>query len=518
MGEFKTSPLYQLIRSMTSSEKRYFKLATSVFKTNTNLLTLFEILDAQKVYDEKAVQKKLNSKGVTGSWPLLQNRLQQLIMKTLRQFHANTNVENQLHNMLVEIEVLYKKRLYDICRKSIRKARKLAQKHENQLVLLKLLKWDTVLQKEKGKHLRSDLLELEEMYEEERHMLKQYERSIDYKFHVFNFLLMSRNRMMPEVNAEMNKYDEILKTDLFAKPDEDLTIDEQSYLNSTLGMYYFNKGDMQKSRHHFGELARLLEESDRGLENLMNEYFMALNNLLIPQALVRDIDGFKSSIGKLYTHFSGEKDWDKDMFATTICYEFGIYHELGDFAKLDEMLPMVIEGLDRYDKILNPINQYIFFYNVALTFFYKKEHSQAIRWINRLLNDHAKRPVRATSNLYYFSHFLSLTVHYEMGHFELLEHQVPSTINLVNKIRELNDYERTILGFFGSAKNYNLTGKEEKKAFAAFYTALKKFDGRPEQKGVLRFFNFEVWLESKQDGTPMYEIIASGAVPSSHEG
>ena len=52
--------LYELIQSLSKSEKRYFKLvATQHKKQQTDYLVLYEILEKQATYDEVQLQKKL---------------------------------------------------------------------------------------------------------------------------------------------------------------------------------------------------------------------------------------------------------------------------------------------------------------------------------------------------------------------------------------------------------------------------------------------------------------------------
>ena len=49
-------PLFQLIHSMSSSEKRYFK--QNALDTDANYLKLFDALNKMKEYDEAAIRKK----------------------------------------------------------------------------------------------------------------------------------------------------------------------------------------------------------------------------------------------------------------------------------------------------------------------------------------------------------------------------------------------------------------------------------------------------------------------------
>lgn len=47
--------LFNLIKSLTKSEKRYFKLTSTLQSGEKNYLRLFEAIENQKVYDEEEI-------------------------------------------------------------------------------------------------------------------------------------------------------------------------------------------------------------------------------------------------------------------------------------------------------------------------------------------------------------------------------------------------------------------------------------------------------------------------------
>ena len=130
--------LHSLINSLTKSEKRYFKLNAAISKTNKTLIKLFDILERNRSIDKKILIKKLNLKSKQ-NLAVADTRLQGLILKHLRGFHANTTQSIELNNLIIEIEILYNKRLFKNCQKLILKTKKLAKTQENHLALLSIL-------------------------------------------------------------------------------------------------------------------------------------------------------------------------------------------------------------------------------------------------------------------------------------------------------------------------------------------------------------------------------------------
>ena len=53
----KKNELFILIKSLSKSEKRYFRLFCSRESSGSNYTRLFDSIDSQKEYDEKAIKK-----------------------------------------------------------------------------------------------------------------------------------------------------------------------------------------------------------------------------------------------------------------------------------------------------------------------------------------------------------------------------------------------------------------------------------------------------------------------------
>lgn len=52
--------LILLIKSLSKSEKRYFKLNSSIVKTNKKLIQLFDLIESDKITDERKLKERLN--------------------------------------------------------------------------------------------------------------------------------------------------------------------------------------------------------------------------------------------------------------------------------------------------------------------------------------------------------------------------------------------------------------------------------------------------------------------------
>ena len=120
--------LNELIKSMTMSEKRYFKIYSSkhVIGENNDYVLLFDFIDKSKDYEEAILQNQSFVKNLSAE----KNYLYNLILKSLNAFHASLNSKTQIYQLLESIEILYHKGLYDQALKLVKKASKIAAESE----------------------------------------------------------------------------------------------------------------------------------------------------------------------------------------------------------------------------------------------------------------------------------------------------------------------------------------------------------------------------------------------------
>ena len=121
-----STELFQLIKSLTKSEKRYFKLSSSLQSGEKNYMKLFDAVEMQEEYDEVDLKNRFLKETFIKHLPSEKNHLYSLILKSLRGFYSDKSAAAILQEQLRNIELLYNKALYKECSKIIRKAKKIA--------------------------------------------------------------------------------------------------------------------------------------------------------------------------------------------------------------------------------------------------------------------------------------------------------------------------------------------------------------------------------------------------------
>lgn len=128
---------------MTPSEKRYFKRfgLLQQKKDSNKYVLLFDAINEQDEYNEPALLKQFKGYDFINNFSEIKKYLFNQIQKALRNYHSQNSIDIILYNYLSDVSVLYGKELYVECSRIIKKAKKIATKHEKFSLLLLLNEW-----------------------------------------------------------------------------------------------------------------------------------------------------------------------------------------------------------------------------------------------------------------------------------------------------------------------------------------------------------------------------------------
>src|SRR3954470_8751963 len=108
-----TDELFQLIKSLETSEKRLFKLYVkrSTGSIDLKIIQLFDALDKMNEYDEKILLEK--NKGIKKEQlSNIKASLYKQLLASLRLMKDEDNIDMQLHEQMGYAKILYNKGLY----------------------------------------------------------------------------------------------------------------------------------------------------------------------------------------------------------------------------------------------------------------------------------------------------------------------------------------------------------------------------------------------------------------------
>ena len=102
-----SAELFDLVKSLSKSEKRFFKLSSSLQTGEKNYLQIFDAIEKQSSYDEAALKKQFAKETFVKHFPSEKNHLYKTILKSLRGFHADNSINSVLKQEIKNVEILY---------------------------------------------------------------------------------------------------------------------------------------------------------------------------------------------------------------------------------------------------------------------------------------------------------------------------------------------------------------------------------------------------------------------------
>ncbi|MEQ8705101.1 MAG: hypothetical protein RIC19_14340 [Phaeodactylibacter sp.] len=504
MPKTPSNKLFQLIKSMSGSEKRYFK----VFVGNTSgkdskYLRLFDAIEAREDFDDEALKEAVYQGAPVQSrkYSELKAYLYDLCLKSLQGYDEKTSVDYKLRHYMQSLQVLFRRSLFSDCQDILHKARKVAYKYERFTVLLDLLGWEKQLA-----YAKSDidyLNEALERIETEERMLQQQLSSISaYRNLFFRLLVSLRKDASLAGPAFRKRLADIVDTPLLQEAPEHDAHQAQIYYFRTLSIYQLATGDLQGFNQNSEQLIELMESKPHFLKEDVSEYISALSNLIMSCGRVGDYEALEVYLEKLRQVHPLSKDDELKIHRQYYQNKFSLCIAKGDFAEGLSALKTHLTERQGFDNDLFETNTFYYYYfHIS---FGAGAYDDALSYLNDWLNLSTtveRQELQGTARI------LNLIVHFELGNYVLLDSLIRSTYRYLKKREQLHDVEREIISFIRKA-----TGSPSRHELKTAYENLKgEFERLPQAERAksffVRAFDLMAWLESKLEGKTYGAVI-----------
>ena len=243
----KKTELFQLIKSLSKSEKRYFKLFCNQMGGAANYVRLFDAMDAQEGFDEDAIREKFHGEKMLRQLHVTKNYLRQLILKALRNYHSKFSKDAELKDMLRNVEILFHKELYNHCQTELRRAEKMAQDFELKTSLVDVITWkrkvEQALRPQNYKAFHQILLEQDKALEKLKNVQSYWHLAVDVSSG-----MLDRRGSWKGVESPLLKF-----------ADRAQSLEAKVLYFNTLYVHYLQKGKSEKAAEALEELVTYLE-------------------------------------------------------------------------------------------------------------------------------------------------------------------------------------------------------------------------------------------------------------------
>ncbi len=137
--------LFDIIKSLSAEEIRYFKKVSSLQQGEKNYIKLFNFIATLNEYDEDAVKIAFKNETFIKNLPSEKNQLLHHILKSLRHFRIENSKTAAINEQIKNIQLLFNKSLYKQSRKILNQIKEEAYKYELFYYILEIIDLEKVV-------------------------------------------------------------------------------------------------------------------------------------------------------------------------------------------------------------------------------------------------------------------------------------------------------------------------------------------------------------------------------------
>lgn len=481
--------LFDLIKSLSGSEKRYLKLSTE-FRDDSNYTRLFDCYERMRTINESVIQKEFKGEAILNQIHVTENYLYKAILKCLRNFHADSSIEFEIKNQLNDVEILYRKGLYRQCRSILGHIEKTALKYENHFVLTEVYNWNSEL-----RQVMADSKSFPDhvtVYQNELNSLNAQKNTAEYKkiFSDLSFNLKS------ESADQMREIEKIIFSSLLQSEAKATTFRSKLSFYQAHGAYQTLKEDTEKAIAYLQKIASLLESNPHQIQRKPIFYLTSMNNLAVGLIKAKQFEEAIRIIQKLRAStktfsIKNSVDWQTKLFTITSSLELDVYIKSDDFTKGIALIPHIAAELERL-KNIDPVAELQFHFAFAKLLFGNKKYKESLSWINKLLSNPNKE-LRA--DIYCCARMLQIIIYYETKDWEMLPYAIINTTRYLKSTKKLYRAETALLG--AMRKLEDVEKPKELQQLKKLRVAFEEIFTANLEKNLLTNFDFSTWVSDK---------------------
>lgn len=499
--------LFDLVKSLTKSEKRFLKLNATALNLPSDQLIFFNNLE-QKAQLKDNFFEFNNSKGLNSNElnKQLSENLYSFILKCLRSFHAESIISFMIKDEITNVLNLFDKAQYKQCRKILNKQKQEAYRYERFHHVLELTNIEKqLIAVESQFNIKNNTIE--NIVKEELDVIKKAKNFGTYT------LLHSK------INLNVKQKDK-------ANSQQDLEIID-SYLNSAL---LKNKKEAQsikalliyhhcrsilfcrclKNRSREKECLLLLDLMDKNpdfIEEMPKRYLANLNNLINIAYEEKKYKTCRIRIKqleeKLDLKIFNATDLQLKILIPTLNMKLMINGNSGFSKAAEENITEIEQVLKEYKGRISKDLEWMLYYNIALINIYSSNYSKAQYYISLILSD-GNNVLR--QDLQSFARIINVILQFELGNKRELSYIISTIKNYYDGSITFYKTEKLIFGYFEELSQTN-DAIDVQKLFLRFKQDLEKVMKDPLEKSIFFYFEIDVYIESKIKGIQMTKLL-----------
>ncbi len=502
-------PLFVLVKSLTKSEKRQFKLYVGRLGGNNDskFLALFNYLDKADKFDEATVIQK----GIVTKQQLsnLKAHLYKQILTSLRLNPVHKTVRIKIREQIDFASILYHKGLYKQSLKILDKAKQVAISSEENNMAYEIVEFEKLIETQyitRSISNRADELAVQ---------AKELSMKNVIASRLSNLSLQLYGLMLKTGYAKNEKEHEYLKNYFNGRlPQFDwelLGFREKLWLYKSHLWYCFMAQDFLGAYKYASKWVDLFWNEPKMIA-VNPVFFLKGNNYLMETLfLIQDRSQLAFRLQRLERMvLSDGFPTHENTTALSFLYintnKLNLHFMEGSFKEGLPLVETIEKGLVEHENHIDAHHVMVFYYKIACLYFGMEEHDKCIEYLERIISN---KSLKMREDLMCFARVLSLVAHYEARLDLHLESQLKNTYKFLIKMDDLYAVQKEMIKFLRNLQDINPL--EIKAEFKKLYDRLKRYENHPYEKRAFLYLDILSWLKSNIEERSIGDIIREKA-------
>lgn len=501
--------LFDLIKSLSKSEKRQFKLYARRLGVNegAKFMELFDVLEKLSVYDEDEIlkHKNIQKKQLSN----LKAHLYKQILISLRLNPVHQNIRLQIREMLDFATILYHKGLYNQSLKLLEKAKGIALLNEEKNTAYEIIELEKVIESQyitRSISNRADELTIEAKNVSQLNVLASK---------LSNLSLQLYGIFLKKGYVKNNEEYQIITTYFKARLPkvniEKIGFREKLWLYKAHLWYSFLIQDFLSCYRYALKWTDLFFENPNMI--VLNPVFFIRGEQYLLEALffIGDIPRFKEALHRFeetlqQDDFPSRENVQSLVFLYQYSHKMNLHFMEGTFKEGLDLVPEVLKGVEVYEDKIDEHHILIFYYKIACLYFGVGDNRKCIFYLEKIISN---KSLEMREDLLCFSRILNLVAHYEAGDDYHLDRLIKSTYKFLIKMEDLYQVQKEMIKFL--RRLGEIYPHEIKNEFKKLHAKLKELEEDPYERRSFLYLDIISWLESNMYGVSIPEIIQNKA-------
>ncbi|MBI3136744.1 MAG: hypothetical protein HYZ14_18870 [Bacteroidetes bacterium] len=501
-----STELFSLIKSLTKSEKRFFKLNSALQAGDKNYLKIFDFIEAQHKYDEEDLKDEFKHETFIQHLPSEKNHLYKLILKSLRSYYSEQSVSSILKQEIKNVEILYNKALYRECNKFVKRAKTLAAEYEKFYYHYELINWEKKLLEEAYESGIFDQ-NLDELIKEESEVIEKLRNLAEYQILYSRINYIFRSGGFTRNETERKVVNEIADYHLIKGKNTALSTRATTICYYIKGLCSASTRDYEDALINFRKAKSVMDRQAKIRDDIQQRYINTLSFLLNCYIDVHDFKNAENILEELNALLDNKAFDSPDsrvrIFTATYIGKLQLYNRQGNFERAMELEPVIEKELETLEEKINKEKHLLFNYNLAYTNFGAGDYKRALKYINVVLNDNEKQ---LRQDIYSFSRIFNLIIHFELNNHDFIEYDIKSAARFLNKFEKDYEVESLFVAEMKSLAKMN-SPAERRRIFEQFDAQLEELLKIDRENVILEYFDLRAWIKSKLSGSSFSDSI-----------